>query len=392
MKPGELTITTLRGVDQSLGEIKNLIRENVNSSEIFKFDNYSLQQIFDYVKNLPYRQDPKNFEWLQSPRWTLHWGGDCDDKAILLGTIFERRNIPYRMAVVSTDPNEGYHHIYLEILLNNNWYPVDATYSDNKLFVDEPFYRKRIYSWYGSDDISVFELDASQNKLSSQNSLAGNTLGESARLAILRGNRLGCSGCNYNSNCPCKQRAQLLGFDPGTIIAAASVVSGLFSSLFKKERYQDAYNAWEQAVNSLNQAAAQNNFELMAANRAIIAVLSRDYMNPPLGADFETSPGRKGNRAEWSKIQPAVMQKAEALAPFFYWLQAEMKAGRMPDRFPLEEMVVWYDDFKNGGSLSQQYQAAVRSGNLNSSNTAGAGQLQKLLPFVLAGVAIYFLT
>lgn len=391
MRPADLKIMPYYGIDATLRHIKTLIRENVNSPEISNLDPYNLYEIFDFVKNIPYVADPNNFEWLQSPRWTIQRGGDCDDKSIFIGAVLERRKIPYRMAVVSTNQDKELHHIYPEIFINGAWLPFDATYNRNEIFVEEPFTLKRIYSWFNKVKTETYEIHPDTNELKRFKTLAGNMLGESTRLAILRGCKSGqCDCTKCTKNCP-RRRAPYnpgLGFiDPGTVVTVGSIIYGLFGGLFSKEKYIEAYAAWDQAEKTLRQAYTNKDWNLVAASRAIIAVLSRDYMNPPMGADHCTSSNRCGNRAEWLKIQPEVEQKAGELAPFFLWLEAQKQAGKLPPGFRLEDMVQWYDQKKNNGPLYQQFLTAQS----NAYNTAGAnaGQFSKLLPFALAAVAIY---
>lgn len=386
MRPADLKIMPYYGIDATLRHIKTLIRENVNSPEIANLDPYNLYEIFDFVKNIPYVADPNNFEWLQSPRWTIQRGGDCDDKSIFIGAVLERRKIPYRMAVVSTNQDKELHHIYPEIFINGAWLPFDATYNRNEIFVEEPFTLKRIYNWFNKVKTETYEIHPDTNELKRFKTLAGNTLGESTRLAILRGCKSGqCDCTKCTKNCP-RRRAPYnpgLGFiDPGTVVTVASVVYGLFSGLFAKERYVTAYQVWETAAKAGPPAARAQDWQTLGINTAIVAVLGVDYMNPPWGADVCTSSNRCGNSAEWSKIQPDVETKVTEAAPFFIWLCQNKKGG-----FSMEEIYSLYKDYKTNGPRYSQYQASLTKAN----NTAGAnaGQFSKLLPFALAAVAIY---
>lgn len=96
---------------------------------------WPLEKFFGYVKNLPYRRDPKNMESIARPALTMQdafpWR-DCDDKAILLGAWCASNFVPFRFVASSKRPDKVLHHVYLEA---RGAKPIilDATYSHNKL-------------------------------------------------------------------------------------------------------------------------------------------------------------------------------------------------------------------------------------------------------------------
>ena len=144
-----------------------------------------------------------------------------------------------------------------------------------------------------------------------------------------------------------------------TIIAS---VASLFSGLFAKEKYVTAYGVWEQAAHAGPPAARAKDWQSLGVNTAIVAVLGVDYMNPPWGADYCSSPNRCGNSAEWSKIQPAVETRVAEVAPFFVWL-----CGRKQGGFSMEEIYSYYKDLKNNGPKYKEFLQAMNKGS--SSNT-----------------------
>lgn len=149
------------GVDDTVGHIIALIKRSAYDKILNFFNGKTLQQIFDFIsKEIKYIADPMavswlkggNIELLRSPKYTmLEAVGDCDDKHILAGAIFYRMGIPVRVVIVSNKPDKKFHHVYLEINIptkekpNGEWKPFDATYPDNKLFIEKPFTLKRIY-------------------------------------------------------------------------------------------------------------------------------------------------------------------------------------------------------------------------------------------------------
>lgn len=412
-----LTLQKYVSVDNTLENIMRLIERHYTDIYLKVFDRWSLQKIYNYVRNLPYTADPMkvpisdndNIELLKSPYFTIFTnGGDCDDKAILLGSILRRKKIPFRMAIVTTQQGKDFHHIYLEIYYNGVWRAFDATYPlwdknhiPSQPFYETPFIMKRVYDWscgklvafdieYNSPathqnlpDCNMLEYELLKNKKYRRQFLSGvaNDLGFTGnKVAILHGLR----GSN-------------LGVDPVTVVATVGAVAKLFTGLFGKQKYQDAYYAWAQAernLASLSSAADGGNSNAavdLAANRAIVAILSRDYMNPPLGANVCTSAGRCGNRAEWAVIQPEVEQKAAALTPFFLWYWQQNKLGKLQGNFSLEAMVQQYDDFKQGGPLKQQFNSSKVGGSGSGSfQMAGMGG-NTLLIVALLGIAAYML-
>lgn len=430
-----------RNVDNTVLNMYALVNEFYSDPRLAVFDNWSLQKIFDYIsKTIPYVPDPvpgqvaflkgDAVEALKSPIQTMYNGGDCDDKSILAACIFERKKIPYRFAVVSTKPDKQLHHVYLEIMHGGKWLPFDPTYKHYKIFWENPFTKKKIYQYTGNSlrtrEIvpqntncrSCTQYNCLKSSLKNNNSALlgsnGNAQqlnGNGVQLAILKGadNSLNTS-CNCGGPCCNKHKKPrtnsaadrriiktgqtlllgnalncILGQQLGepittTVATVLTVVSSLFGGLFKKEAYQDAYNAWSQAESqlvSLSAAADRGDKNALAAlsvNRAIIAILSRDYMNKPLGADVCTSAGRCGNRAEWLKIQPEVEAKAAAFAPMMQFINAEaVKTRSVP--MGLTDLVGYYDQFKSKSGF--WYDAFTKSMQKpGSTKKTGAGGLQ----------------
>lgn len=431
-------------IDNTLDNIKRLIAAHKDDDYLSTFDSWSLKQLHDYVRSLPYVDDPvkvpinngDDIELLKSPYFVIYTGGDCDDKFILMGAILERLKISYRAAVVCTvdhyqkEHSNDLHHIYPEIFIYNMWLPFDATYNWNEPFLEMPFIRKKIYDWNCGPTL-IFETDRNTPATHGDGMLYSNYLqtlkadpsvkniqtlsgpglsGNNAQLAILQGLN-GCNGCM-----PLDQ--ELIGMlneiSPGTlgvlpvaaIITLAAGAFQLFSGMFGHTPYIDAYHAWEQSNNALVNAANaweasqhtdMNALAQLSMDRAVIAVLSRDYMNPPMGADFCTSSNKCGNRAEWDPIKNDVQQKAAALSPFFAWFVAVH--GEQAGDLSLEGLVTKYDDFKNNGPLRQLYNSFVAANP--SQNVLGPQNVlpsglnlgsNPLLIIGIAGVVIYFLS
>lgn len=414
-----LTIKKYISVDNTLENIKAIIKRHWQDNYLRVFDSWPLKKIHDYVRQLPYIPDPTkvpisnndNIELLKSPYFTI-WtnGGDCDDKAILICCILQRRKIAYRMAVVSTQAGRDFHHIYPEIFYKGAWVPFDATYSYNKPFVENKFAAKRIYDWTCGNTIAynleknsqithsrqlncaAVKTDLARNPKLRAEFLRGMAVehglaGE--KLAILEGlpaRSYTQAGVPYiNRQAVINNARQLLGVDPVSIIATAGAVARIFGSIFGRTAYQDAYNVWNAAAGSLPQNVAQADWANAGINRAIVAVLGVDYMNPP-GKNVCTSSNRCGNRAEWSVIQPEVEAKVSKVAPFFAWLSA---TNTIAHHFPLDMngMYRLYNDYKTGGPAYQQFLTATSS-QQKKTNTAG-GNTSTLLTLAAIGAVGY---
>lgn len=105
-------------------------------------------KLYKMIRDLPYKKDEKGIETITRQFLTLQNKGkrDCDEKAILIGSIAKILGFPYRVVIVGR--NNKPHHIYLEIYYLNRWIPADATYPDKNKFAKRLFkesYRKVYY-------------------------------------------------------------------------------------------------------------------------------------------------------------------------------------------------------------------------------------------------------
>jgi transglutaminase-like putative cysteine protease len=96
----------------------------------------SLIEIFDRIKNLPYRPDPVDIETLMRPAYTMNnqgTGGDCDCKALALASYAKLHKIPFRFIAIRRPGRNNLHHVALELYVCNRWLFCDPTYSFNVL-------------------------------------------------------------------------------------------------------------------------------------------------------------------------------------------------------------------------------------------------------------------
>lgn len=105
----------------------------------------TVQKVYEYVRELPYREDPPGMEFVSRPSFTLwtEWNGprDCDDKTLAIGAWCNLFGVPWRVVCAgeSMNPDQNPHHIYPEVFTGlvdargairsaTGWTPADATY------------------------------------------------------------------------------------------------------------------------------------------------------------------------------------------------------------------------------------------------------------------------
>jgi hypothetical protein len=137
----------LRDVFQTIDEMNRLSVQYRN--DVQPFAHLSLVDFYNHVKNIPFKPDPPLQEWVQRAGITLYGlsqYGDCDDKSIVIKSYCYLRGIPCRFKAVSCLPSRDLHHVYNEIRAAGKWYPIDATYPENKIFEERPFTRKEVFA------------------------------------------------------------------------------------------------------------------------------------------------------------------------------------------------------------------------------------------------------
>jgi len=125
----EINLYRLETFDKTVLKIIEFAKKYKN--DLDKFKNYPFYDFYLFVKNLPYKADPKKIETLSRPIYTLNPNyspRDCDDKTILICAFCELKNIPYKILV--TGKKNRFHHVFPEVFLNGIWRIADATYPD----------------------------------------------------------------------------------------------------------------------------------------------------------------------------------------------------------------------------------------------------------------------
>lgn len=146
-----ITTRRLRTKDQTGEEMYRLINtyfEDLDHVKVFRrgmflpFSALSLNEAYDFVRKIPYRQDVKPIEVVARPAEIIRnrkIGMDCKKKAIVLSSYLRRRGLPYRLVASSRRPDRRIHHVFPQICFSGHWLNFDATYPHY-----EPFKRKKI--------------------------------------------------------------------------------------------------------------------------------------------------------------------------------------------------------------------------------------------------------
>ena len=142
----------LRNRIQTARRIKHLVEQyylDLNLCFIVKdgkqipISKLTLQEYYDWVKNIPYRRDPENSEIVARPYYIIKHralGMDCKKKGTIIAAYLRNHNYKYRAIGASSRPDYKVHHIYFQLFdpKENAWKTCDATYSRYTLFKDNP--------------------------------------------------------------------------------------------------------------------------------------------------------------------------------------------------------------------------------------------------------------
>ena len=115
--------------------------------DMLPYVHMGLIEVFDFIKRIPFKPDPEEFETLQRPSYTIGecgWGGDCDDKAIAFASYCTLIGIPYRFVAVRRQDQETLHHVMCYIYIANKWVQADPTYSFNSLGHEREHYAEYV--------------------------------------------------------------------------------------------------------------------------------------------------------------------------------------------------------------------------------------------------------
>jgi len=104
--------------------------------DMVPYAHLTVTEVFDRIKNIPFKADPQEAEVLQRPMYTMQgngYGGDCDDKAIALASWCRAVGLPYQFVAVRRADMPDLHHVFCRIYIRNRWVHADPTYNFNAL-------------------------------------------------------------------------------------------------------------------------------------------------------------------------------------------------------------------------------------------------------------------
>lgn len=131
----------IRGVAQTVGVMRALVREgrvdpvirSAATSLVFltpeKDPGAEVLALFDHVQNrIRYVGDIHEVETLSTAAKTLLGQiGDCDDKSVLLASLFEAIGYPTRFVVAGYSCPGELEHVYCQVLCDQDWIDCDPT-------------------------------------------------------------------------------------------------------------------------------------------------------------------------------------------------------------------------------------------------------------------------
>lgn len=90
-----------------------------------------VRALYEYVRDqIRYVRDISGVETIQIPPVTMELeAGDCDDKSTLLAALLECIGYPTRFVATGYRVPGRFSHVYVEVLLDDQWIPLDATTS-----------------------------------------------------------------------------------------------------------------------------------------------------------------------------------------------------------------------------------------------------------------------
>jgi hypothetical protein len=123
-------------VEQFYLDLKNVFWQRDN--KLTPLSDLTLQEYFNFIKDIPYRKDPRPFEIVARPYYIfkhLKLGMDCKKKGTAIAAFLRLKNYKYRAIGSSSRPDHKVHHIYFQYFdpKTETWKNADATYSHYRL-------------------------------------------------------------------------------------------------------------------------------------------------------------------------------------------------------------------------------------------------------------------
>jgi len=107
----------------------------------------SVQQMFDFVRKIPYVPDPKHNEKVARPKYTIRDGGDCDDKTVLFLAWLKAKGYDGGFSIVSQ--KWSFSHIFPFVTIDGKNIDLDATYEDGVIGKSMQWTRRKDFHMKG---------------------------------------------------------------------------------------------------------------------------------------------------------------------------------------------------------------------------------------------------
>lgn len=118
------------GQGRTTPEVRRLAVALLNQAHVQRGDGAAeITTLFDFVRSrLRYVPDPVDTEFVGDALAVLEiGGGDCDDLAVLLGSLLESIGHRVRVKISSEYPDQDFSHVYLEVFHSGEWIPLDPS-------------------------------------------------------------------------------------------------------------------------------------------------------------------------------------------------------------------------------------------------------------------------
>jgi hypothetical protein len=151
---------TLKSKEQTGKEMKRITKRYCNDlqhiflrykGKLISISDLPFIAYFNIIKNMQYKQDKAPIEIVARPKILLKGvqsgaGLDCKKKSILIASwiCLNVGKNNFRFVASSKRNDRKITHVFPEILVNQKWLPVDATYSYNKPFKKEHLTNREI--------------------------------------------------------------------------------------------------------------------------------------------------------------------------------------------------------------------------------------------------------
>lgn len=143
MKISSEDLTSKEQTGAEMHRLINTYYNDVNNTIVSNGEKYlplselTVEEAFDFVKNLPYKVDTAPIEIVSRPSILIKNssnGLDCKKKSILICSYLKSNGIPFRLIASSQRPDGRIHHVFPQMKLNKKWCNLDATYPENNIY------------------------------------------------------------------------------------------------------------------------------------------------------------------------------------------------------------------------------------------------------------------